>query len=179
MSKFEEKVEFLNSLFKYSCVGVFESIGFNSSVSNQDLVELESVPTSSITAENDDLEITLLIAGPYNGLELTYPDYDKDKIKNSLLLDWLGEISNRLMGDLKNRLVVYDHRMKIGTPIVEAASNFVSEEQQKNHQKVINVCINLGEDVFVCKASINIINQDIEFVESDLEFSDTGELEMF
>jgi len=83
------------------------------------------------------------------------------------------------MGDLKNRLVVYDHRMKIGTPIVEAASNFVSEEQQKNHQKVINFCINLGEDVFVCKASINIINQDIEFVESDLEFSDTGELEMF
>jgi hypothetical protein len=179
MSKFDEKVEFLNSLFKYSCVGVFESIGFNSSVSNQESVDLESVPTSRITAKNDDLEISLLIAGPYKGLELTYPDYDKDKIKNSLLLDWLGEISNRLMGDLKNRLVVYDHRMNIGTPVVDSASKCSDLGIQGSYQKIINFCINLDEEIFVCTARINIINKDIEFIESDLEFSDTGELEMF
>ncbi|HYX33832.1 MAG TPA: chemotaxis protein CheX [Oligoflexus sp.] len=76
-------------------------------------------------------------------LEKTYPNFDpNDPARVSLLHDWLGELSNLVIGRLKNKLLPFGVTLKLNPPSVTEASEIIfdSYATRKDNVKVWFSC---------------------------------------
>jgi hypothetical protein len=76
-------------------------------------------------------------------LEKTYPNFDpEDPAKEALLHDWLGELSNLVIGRIKNKMLPFGVTLKLNPPSVTEASEeiFDSYSTRKNNFKLWFSC---------------------------------------
>jgi len=100
-------------LFDSTCIKQFERLGCDiTKVASQG--ESGGVLRAYIEAFSEDVKVMLCLSVPRQLLIETMPgDGDGDE---SMLVDWVLELSNRFLGRLKNKLVGHGCYLKMGLP---------------------------------------------------------------
>ena len=170
----------LHELFTESCADVFVSLNCQVEKVGDERPNL-NVPCAHIEANSDDIELTLLLRGPINLLKETYPMKEQlQSIQAEELYDWLSELANRFMGDLKNKLIPFDHTLKIGIPTKEFGLDV--EHFLPDGYHAYTLIFNIGGDFFECALYSKLLNDEVVFIQqniADLMPSEGGELELF
>jgi hypothetical protein len=179
MSQAGSILEPLHNLFEETCFDVFNSIQCN--LQKVDTAkDILAVPCAHIDAISEDLNVKLLLRGPVSILKQTYPiDGDKEEIKVQDLEDWISELANRFMGDLKNKLINYQHYLQLGTPIKQFGLSL--KEFAEDGYEAVTFKFKSGREVFECSLHTKVLNESLAFEYQEPEddpFAD-GELEMF
>lgn len=179
MSQAGSILEPLHQLFEETCFDVFDSIQCNLQKVDS-AKDILAVPCAHIDAKSDDLNLKLLLRGPVSILKETYPiQEDKDSIKVQDLEDWISELANRFMGDLKNKLIDYQHYLHLGTPIKQFGLSLKEFAEEGYEAATFN--FQSGREVFECSLHTKVLNENLAFEYQEPEedpFAD-GELEMF
>ena len=169
----------LYQLFEETCFDVFDSIQCNLKKVDS-AKDILAVPCAYIGASSEDLSLKLLLRGPVSILRETYPlGAAKEAIDVQDLEDWISELANRFMGDLKNRLINYQHYLELGTPIKQFGLS-VKEFAEDGYESV-TFNFKSGREVFECSLHTKLLSDDLAFEYQEPEddpFAD-GELEMF
>ncbi len=181
MSSDAEKLQPLYELFEASSHDVFESLGC-SVVRVETAEEKVNPPCAYIEARSDELDMLLLLRGPMTVLEQTLPTKgDGKSVSENDLNDWISELANRFMGNLKNKLLVYDHRLKMGTPNSE--SNVGLERFNVNDFTSRVLYFDTGSDVFECALYSKPLTEHLHFIYHEPahygQKNDDGDLEIF
>jgi len=101
-------------LFDSTCIKQFESLGCDIvMVGSQN--DSEGVLRAYIEAFSEDVTVMLCLNVPKQLLIETMP-FDSVNGDDSLLVDWILELSNRFLGRLKNKLVDHGCDLKMGLP---------------------------------------------------------------
>lgn len=170
----------LHELFADSCADVFVSLNCQVEKIGDERPNLD-IPCAHIEARSDDLELTMLLRGPINFLKETFPIKEQLKsIQAEELYDWLSELANRFMGDLKNKLIPFDHTLKIGIPKKEFGLDV--EHFSLDGYHAYTLIFDIGGDLFECALYTKLFNDDIVFIQHEVvsDFSsDCSELELF
>ncbi len=179
-SRCEDVLKPLHTLFETTCIEVFESL--QCTIKKVDKAErILAVPCAYINAASDEIKMTLLLRGPISILKKTYPIQEKTETINPAELDdWISELSNRFMGSLKNKLIPYEHRLLLETPIKQFGVN-VDNFLPETYQSFV-LHFEIGHEVFECSLYTHVLTDNIQFIYRELkDISDTddGELEMF
>ncbi|BCD98728.1 hypothetical protein [Marinagarivorans cellulosilyticus] len=112
-----QAIELIRTLFEQSCTELFESMHCNVEPAACNDVESAYIPAAYIDAGADDFELLLTLRLPLAALTMTYPIQDQIvSIDESELEDWILELSNRLLGLLKAKLMSRDCRLNTGLP---------------------------------------------------------------
>ena len=110
-------IELIRTLFKESCVELFESMDCNVQPAVFEDLEKSYIPAAYIDAGSDDFELLLTLRLPLAALTMTYPIQEHIvSIDESELEDWFLEIANRLLGLLKAKLTSRDCKINTGLP---------------------------------------------------------------
>jgi hypothetical protein len=116
-------------LFDSTCIKQFESLGCD--IAKVELQgNCEDVLRAYIDASSENVSVMLCLNVPRALLLETMPFKGKDGY-DSLLIDWVLELSNRFLGRLKNKLVDHGCDLKMGLPIFCADSEIQSSLQDK------------------------------------------------
>lgn len=173
-------LESLHQLFEDTCFDVFESIQCNLKKVDS-AKDVLAVPCAHIDASSEDLNLKLLLRGPVSILRETYPvqDSSSESIRVQDLEDWISELANRFMGDLKNRLINYQHYLQLGTPIKQFGLSV--KDFAEDGFEAVTFNFQSGREVFECSLHTKVLNENLAFEYQEPEedpFAD-GELEMF
>ncbi len=107
----------LRDLFEATCYELFT--GLNGQITQVESVDFDGshMPFAHIDAGCNDFEIEITLSLPFSALAMTYPVYcNITKIDESELEDWITELSNRLMGQLRRNLMMYSVQLQTGVP---------------------------------------------------------------
>jgi len=95
-------------------------------------------------------------------LERTYPGLDpKDPNKESLLQDWLGELSNLVLGRMKNKLLPFGLALKLNPPSVTEASEEIFSVYS-NRKDNLKLWFNMDHQ-FLCLSISVDLDESINF----------------
>ncbi len=179
-AELEATLEPLNTLFTESCADVFISL-------NCDVYKIEGerpnldAPCVFIDASSEDITLTLLLRGPLNFLKKTYPMQNAlESFQTEALYDWLSELANRFMGDLKNKLIPFDHTLQIGIP--QKQFNLDVEHFLPDGYYANTLLFNIGGELFECSLYTKLLSEDVVFQQQamcEVSCSSGGELELF
>ncbi|WP_141731768.1 chemotaxis protein CheX [Oligoflexus tunisiensis] len=118
--------------------------------SDEDMVHWpDPILVSIMSFQSNNMQGTAVLGCDAAFLERTYPNFDpSDPDRASLLHDWLGELSNLLIGRLKNKLLPYGVTLKLNPPSVIEASEgiFASYATRRDNVKLWFSC----EHQFFC-----------------------------
>jgi CheY-specific phosphatase CheX len=82
-------------------------------------VDPESTVVASVGLADPDMKGALAVVAPLSFLRATYPIQESAATANNEdLADWAGELTNQLLGRLKNRLAPFGLNFSIGSPVV-------------------------------------------------------------
>ncbi len=167
-------------LFHECCVEMFTDLRCSIARTESAIDNLDEAPLSDIDAGSEDLEIRVLLRFPYSVLAMTYPVEEVMDVDDAKLEDWLGEISNQLIGRLKNKLIKHEVYLKLGLP----ESLFgVAPEQIEPEGFVKEVFFfDIDNENIECHVLVDVINEHISFQTEESATDDTldgGELELF
>lgn len=148
--------------FVYGCEAV-------SAIPNEDRVLIEAVAS--------EVRMVLVLSIPRALLVASYPMQDEiEAIDDDKLADWYLELANRLLGSLKNKVVVGTSTMCLGIPSFKSLGELNSLWDSPINREVLffeyeglNVACELGVQV----------TGHIESLEQDEMASVDGELELF
>lgn len=106
-----------------ACVALFSDYGITLLKSDRpieddnqsDYSDLGFVALISLT--NPDVRLSVVMQTQRNILEQSFPS-DQTAFDDSLLQDWVGELSNQLSGRLKNKLLAVGCSLELGIPTV-------------------------------------------------------------
>lgn len=175
----EQITQHMLELLHQSCMELFEDQSIQSEAAPEYGLPSDT-PTAVIDAGNHDLEIQLMIRLPIHVLAITYPGEDQiTAVDEELLEDWISELSNRLIGRLKNKLLLHGCSLTMGLP----SSYFGTEVDDlipsgfENYSYYFSV----DQELFECNLAIDIINPDMDYriEEAPDEGPEDGELEFF
>lgn len=166
--------------FTESCADVFVSLNCDVLKVEDDRPNLD-IPCAYVEATSEDIELTLLLRGPLNFLKQTYPLQNSiQAVQADDLYDWLSELANRFMGDLKNKLIPFDHTLKIGIPKKEFGLDV--EQFLPNGFSAYTLIFNIGGELFECALYSKLLDADVVFNQqtiAELLPAEGGELELF
>ena len=93
-------------------------------VEKKDFSELECTETSMciIGAGSAHLKLSICLNAEKSVLQGTYPA-NLGEPNDEKLTDWIGELSNQLMGRLKNKLINYECRVSMNIPTIVYGQN--------------------------------------------------------
>lgn len=109
----------------------------------------DPILVSIMSFQCDNMQGTAVMGCDTAFLEKTYPNFDpKDPAKDTLLQDWLGELSNLVIGRLKNKMLPFGVTLKLNPPSVTEASEeiFDTYSTRKDNVKLWFSC----EHQFFC-----------------------------
>ncbi len=109
----------------------------------------DPILVSIMSFQSDNMQGTAVMGCDAAFLERSHPSFDpNDPARDSLLQDWLGEMSNLIIGRLKNKLLPYGVTLKLNPPSVTEASEeiFESYATRKDNVKIWFSC----EHQFFC-----------------------------
>ena len=136
------------------------------------------VPSSRpvvIDAKAPELELVMSLSISEDVLSASYPDKSDENIQSldaGLLSDWHKELSNRVMGSLKNRVGIATSPMTLGIP-----KEFVSDDVFKGFD-VETFMFEFEGNIFACKLGIRVLGTIESLEQSEVDSMD-GELEFF
>ena len=175
----EVQLQPLFELFEHSCLDVFDSLGCEA-VKVESFQEEKHPPCAWIEAASDELQMVLLLRGPISIIEQTHPAAQQSySISQEDLDDWIAELANRFMGQLKNKLLVYDHCLKMGMPQSQVDLNPKSFADKADVSQALY--FNSGKEVLECSLHAKILGEMVAFIYHDPERYDSsggGGLEM-
>lgn len=94
------------------CVDLFAAYGVSLSPSRSEFIESDEVLLSGVIGFfSPDLRGTCLLVGNRSPLELSSPQKDHTR-------DWVGELTNQLVGRLKRKFLGYGLEVALTTPVV-------------------------------------------------------------
>lgn len=158
----EVQLQPLFELFEQSCLEVFESLGCQA-VKVDQLDPESNAPGAWIDSASEDLQMTLCLRGPISIIEQTHPAVHRgDSIAQADLDDWIGELANRFMGQLKNKLLVYDHCLKIGMPQSQQALNPSDFETRADVSRWLY--FKSGKEVLECSLHAKLLAEMLAFI---------------
>jgi len=106
-----EVVQGIEGLFEAVCVSLFESLNCTVRRIKNANNEPVDAPIACIDAGSIDLELMTGLELPMSVLSLTYPvEGDTREVGEAHLGDWIGELSNQLIGRLKVELSDHDRQ---------------------------------------------------------------------
>lgn len=102
----------VNTLFENQCRnGSFESMPLSpDQIRDKEVLTQEKLFSAAIALEGDDIKSRLSLVGRLATLRSLTPGFVSDPS------DWVGELSNLLMGSLKNKLSEYGVESQLGIP---------------------------------------------------------------
>lgn len=146
----EQVVDKIFNLYGISCAELFEGLNcVVESVGSTD-GDFSYEPIAFIDAGSDDIEVVIFLRVPFSVLALTYPCADvMNDLEEEILEDWIAELSNQLIGKVKNKLIREGCVVKIGLPASYFDVDF-NDLPQSQHEflmqyyKIDNVQIECG-----------------------------------
>ena len=169
----------IRDLFESSYLNFLQGIDYKFKKVNT-VDDCSETLTAQIGASSSDLNIQLLLRVPKLLLSLLLPSGQSASVqKDTVLADWVLELSNQLLGKLKSDLVSHECRLDLGIPIlytspVPTSSNSADAASQKWLYEIEN-------SVIECCLSINVINDGLTIRRAKVESDsvEEGELELF
>ncbi len=122
----------------------------------------EAILVSIMSFQSEKIQGTAVMGCDVAFLERTFPGLDpNDPNKESLLQDWLGELSNLVLGRMKNKLLPYGLMLKLNPPSVTEASEeiFDTYANRKDNLKLWFAC----EHQFLCLSFSVDLDESINF----------------
>ncbi len=171
----------IEQVFEKSCID--QITGLNCTIKRlPDSTEtIANAPISTIEAVSSDLDIKVIMQLPIHILALTYPTGEILAVYDETLEDWISELSNQLIGKLKNELLKYGASVLINFP--HAFYGNTVEELIPDHyplHKIMN--FDIDGQLFSCVLCVNQKNPAL-LLEKDPEADDqdimTGDIEFF
>jgi len=174
-------VQCVQGLFEESCTGLLASLSSLAIKIDGDRGDLIDVPIACIDAGSNDLELIICLQFPVSVLALTYPvQADITGVDEERLEDWISELSNQLVGRVKNKLLTHNCRVDLGLPTSyfgSDVSNLLSE-----HGETTSVYFDVDGETCAFHISIEVFEDEMLFTLEEDEGSgslDDGELELF
>ena len=177
----DDVVQCIQNLFYESCKDLFESLDCNVGVSAEKPERLENCPIACIDGGSSDIEFKIALELPIPVLALTYPIGEGiAKIEEDRLEDWISELSNQLIGRLKNKLISHECFISIGLP----ATFFGAEVDDllAENSKSISYYFDIDGEIAGCSISIEVYDEAMTFVVESNGYDEDqneGELELF
>lgn len=174
--------ECVQTLFEACCFELFQSLDCVITKINAADFQLDEVVLSYIDAGSDDIDLIVVLRVPSSILAMTYPEFESDDILSvdeTQLEDWIAELANQLMGRLKNKLLNFGCRIKIGLP-----TTFFDIRQidlpVTNHDR-LSLQFDVDKEPLELLIYSEIFNEDIVLTPPPEEDTSTGEgeLELF
>lgn len=181
MSK-EQVQDCILQLFESSCIELFKYYNCGIYKSNHNTHHLDNVPVAYIDAGSNDVEILLTLRVPFSVLAMSYPiDAIILELDDTVLEDWILELSNQLMGNLKNKLINYGTILKLGLPdsYFDSNSNDLPAPATEGEKFIYNFCVD--NEIFECCIYIEIFNPDLNLIKQNEQDYDIaiGDIELF
>jgi len=174
-------VQCVQGLFEESCTGLLSSLSNLAIKIEGDRGDLIDVPIACIDAGSNDLELIICLQFPVSVLALTYPvQEDITGVDEERLEDWISELSNQLVGRVKNKLLTHNCRVDLGLPTSYFGSD-VSHLLSENGE-VTSVYFDVDGETCAFHISVEVFEADMLFTldeHEDTDSLDDGELELF
>lgn len=122
----------------------------------------DPILVSIMSFQSDNMQGTAVMGCDAAFLERSHPSFDpKDPAREALLQDWLGEMSNLIIGRLKNKLLPFGVTLKLNPPSVIEASEeiFESYATRKDNVKLWFSC----EHQFFCISFSMNLDPSVDF----------------
>lgn len=178
-----EITECVQSLFEAACIELFQALDCVITKTDESIEDgLEDAALSYIDAGSDDLDVIIMMRIPPSVLSLTYPEFTSDHILSvdeTRLEDWISELANQLVGRLKNKLIMYDCRLKIGLPTTFFDIHEI-DIPVVNHER-LTLNFDVDREALELSLFIEVFNEDMILTPPQEEDTGTGEgeLELF
>jgi len=170
----------ITELLDSSCINLFRDI--DRDIKKVDgSIGLSDSLTAYINADSSDLSIALLLSIPKPLLSQLLPANEVNTCADeNALNDSILELSNQLLGKLKNQLVSQQCRLNMGLP--KLCFNAESEPLLSAQSDKRKLFYEIDNNLIECLIAVDIINKDIMINPSNEEIDtdiDDGELELF
>ena len=176
-----EVVECIQNLFLTVCKDLLESMDCNVSMTDCDPDVLMDCPIACIDAGSDDIEFMIALQLPTPVLALTYPVGESiTTIEEDRLEDWISELSNQLLGRLKNRLIEHDCFVNLGLPTSYFGAEVADLLSENTHQT--SYFFDVDGEICGCSISIEVFDEALSFsvdINEDIQLQEEGEMEFF
>ena len=177
----QQTIHSIRDLFESTCMILFQS--FDCKVVELGDIEFDStdVPTASVDAGSNDLEITLFLQLPFSALAMTYPiQRDVVNVDEGKLEDWICELSNQLIGKFKTELRAHGCHLDSGLPDFTLTSE--TYENVLQSQESFTFYYDIDNIVFVTSICMELLDDEIVFNAANIvdgNAVDDGDLELF
>ncbi|MCO7222820.1 hypothetical protein [Pleionea sp. CnH1-48] len=171
--------ELIYELYERSFIELFEDFDFKVSRVPSDIKTVNRCFVVSIDAGSSDIELVIYLYVTTTMLAFTHPEKeDVLEVDEKKLEDWAMELSNQLMGRLKNKLLSYDCTLQMGLP--DSHFDESSEKLLKENAEFSEWVFMIEDEMVGSQLSVNMINSiDLVKQEESGDDVDTGELEFF
>lgn len=176
-----EVMRCVQQIFEESCTVLLSGLS-NLAVKTDGMTEeLVEVPIARIDAGSNDLEITICLQFPISVLALTYPVQDDiTSVYEERLEDWISELSNQLVGRVKNKLLGHNCLLNLGLP----TSYFGSDVSHllPEHGELSSIYFDVDGETCAFHIAIEVFEENLQFTLEEAEDPaaiDDGELELF
>jgi hypothetical protein len=164
-------------LFDSTCIKQFESLGCDMErVSQAD--GSNDLLAADIEAVSNDLRLKLHLSVPKSLLLQLLPAGSGVQLQDqSLLDDWILELSNRFLGRLKNKLVSHDCSLQMGLPSAYVVSE-VAPVLRDGEEQVLRF-FEINKQTMACCLSIEVLKPDLslsEYEDEDEDWFEESEL---
>jgi len=173
-------VECVQDVFKGVCQDLLESLDCKVSLID-DAEQIDDCPIACVDAGSDEIEFMIALQLPTAVLAMTYPVGDSiTTIEENRLEDWISELSNQLVGRLKNKLIEHDCYVDLGLPTSYFGADVEQLLNENTHQA--SYYFDVDGEVCGCSVSIEVFDEALSFsidVNEDLDLQEEGEMEFF
>ncbi|MDX1692429.1 MAG: hypothetical protein R3208_01615 [Ketobacteraceae bacterium] len=176
----ETNLQMLSGLFDMSCVELFTGLNCTIEKTDEPMARSADDPIAIVDAGSDELEIAVVLQLPVNILALSYrSDIDITQVAEEVLEDWIAELSNQLIGKLKNKLLAYNVQLKLGLPNAYFGAD-ISELIPKTQHYIVSV-FNIDNELLEIVLCVDILDDSLDLSATSVDDDGPvgGELELF
>lgn len=170
----------LRDLFEATCFELFSQF-------NGEMTQIESahfnganMPFARIDAGCHDFEIEATLNMPFSALAMTYPIHcNIAKIDESELEDWITELCNLLMGQVKRNLIAYNIQLQTGLP--DYCFGYPGNPKSSKTGYSFLFQFEFDAEIFEVGLFVEVFNPNLVFnmSETPVDTTQTGDIEFF
>jgi CheY-specific phosphatase CheX len=126
----ERSLALLDTALEDTTLALFESIGVRLWRAAANAKSSDDI-AASIGFAGEELRGALVLTSSRRLVQYVLPQEVRDRDADEQLADWMGELSNQLLGRVKNRLLRYGVSLAMGTPTVMFGSGIARKDTHK------------------------------------------------
>lgn len=116
----------------------------------------ETIMVSIVRFQSEPMQGTAVLGCDVGFLERSCPTFEGDREERDLFLqDWIGELSNLVLGRLKNKLLPFGVVLKLNPPSVTEASASIFETYAV-HERQLKLWFNCDQDYICLSFSLDL-----------------------